>query len=555
MLNISSTIRNFKNFLGRKVLGLFVLAVVLGVLWFGVESSFVFVLQGFLAQLGLLDLKNAFGAQFLPTTLAGATWMLIGFGVLRSVIWMLRYYFSGVTSQLFIREQKEDILRFGLTSGHLGAAGEIVTVFSDHANTAGAALQQLVMMINTFVSLVLFVILGLYLAPVEFMVAGVLLVLLVAPTRLIDRKVNEFSKGIADERSSVNRTLLNGLKNNFFLQIHDLVPVELEKGVRSLRNFEKHYHGYYRLAALRNALPLMGGVAVIALTTAFSLRYVGTPGAKLLAFFYLFIRIAQGASDFFTVYGDLKIQSAGLEQLRQWTERARQITVASLSAGGDRERFERLGICARDLSFGYEGRPIFSGVNFDLKAGERLVVKGESGSGKSTLLSVLVGLQAPTSGTVRMNDIDPRAQFRRLSRSVGYVGPEPFLADGSVRENLLFGHPQAESVTDRDLWDIIQRTGLDSEVRRLDNGLDSPVPTDQRFSTGQKQRLSLARALLRKPSLLILDEATSNLDAETERRIVDFLSQLSDVTMLIVTHRSAFDGVATRTLQLGRESA
>jgi ATP-binding cassette subfamily C protein len=163
---------------------------------------------------------------------------------------------------------------------------------------------------------------------------------------------------------------------------------------------------------------------------------------------------------------------------------------------------------------------------------------GASGSGKSSLADLLAGLLTPDQGSIEVDGVPLLGEARmRWRRSVAYVPQEVFLFHDSIRGNLLRGDPQA---TEADLRHALQRAAADF-VFRLPQGLDTVVgDAGVRLSGGERQRLALARALLRKPSLLILDEATSALDPDNERRIQDAIDNLrGEITLVIIGHRQA----------------
>jgi ATP-binding cassette subfamily B protein len=209
-----------------------------------------------------------------------------------------------------------------------------------------------------------------------------------------------------------------------------------------------------------------------------------------------------------------------------------------------------------NLEFEYnQNNLLFKNLNFKIQQADILVIKGESGTGKSTLLSLVLGLFLPTKGEVMINGISTRNYKIDLQQVLAYVGPEPYIIPGTVRENLLYGLENKKSITDTELWSALESMELKELVFKLPLKLNEPIHDIPQLSTGQKQRLSFARALVRKPSLLILDEATANLDSVTEKKILDNLQHLfKKCTSIIVTHKNTFDSLATHTLDLSRNN-
>lgn len=176
-------------------------------------------------------------------------------------------------------------------------------------------------------------------------------------------------------------------------------------------------------------------------------------------------------------------------------------------------------------------------LSLRLAPGERLAVLGGIGSGKSVLLQVLAGLRAPQAGRVEIDGRELTSEGLRVHwAGLGWVPQEAFLFSETLRANLAFGRPEA---TDEELWEVARVTCLDELIRRLPEGLDTVVgERGVILSGGERQRTALARALLRKPRFLLLDDALSAVDAETESRILENLGGfLGRTTLVLATHR------------------
>jgi len=176
-------------------------------------------------------------------------------------------------------------------------------------------------------------------------------------------------------------------------------------------------------------------------------------------------------------------------------------------------------------------------LDLSLSPGGRLAIVGGIGSGKTILLQLLAGLREPSAGEIRV-DGEPLDAHRLRSHwaGLGWVPQEAFLFSTSLRENLAYGRPEAG---DEELWEVARVVCLDDLIRRLPQGLDTVVgERGVVLSGGERQRTALARALLRKPRLLLMDDALSAVDAETESRILENLRGfLGQVTLVLATHR------------------
>ena len=178
-------------------------------------------------------------------------------------------------------------------------------------------------------------------------------------------------------------------------------------------------------------------------------------------------------------------------------------------------------------------------ISFEAKAGETIAFVGPSGSGKTTLVKMLVGLYTPAEGAIfynekNANDID----LTELRRQLGFVTQDAQLFSGTIRDNLLFVKPDA---TDNELYDVLQKSACQNLLSRAEHGINTTIGEGGiKVSGGEKQRLSIARALLRNPKLLIFDEATSALDSITEEEITQTIRNISskqDQITVLIAHR------------------
>jgi ABC-type multidrug transport system fused ATPase/permease subunit len=191
-----------------------------------------------------------------------------------------------------------------------------------------------------------------------------------------------------------------------------------------------------------------------------------------------------------------------------------------------------------NVSFSYgDGLPALKNVSFHAPPGATVALVGATGAGKSTLANVLVRFYEFTNGQIYIDGKPIRDyELRSLREAIGVVTQESFLFNGSIRENLLMGKPQA---SDAELWRAVLAANAQEFIQRLPDGLESVVgERGVKLSVGEKQRLSIARALLKDPPILILDEATASVDTATERLIQEALERLmANRTSIVIAHR------------------
>src|SRR5690606_26056426 len=183
------------------------------------------------------------------------------------------------------------------------------------------------------------------------------------------------------------------------------------------------------------------------------------------------------------------------------------------------------------------GVPVLHDVSFRVEPGRMVALVGSSGAGKSTIAQLVPRLYDADAGTVRLGGVDVRdLRLASIRETVGMVTQDGHLFHATIRENLLFARPEA---TEEELWDALRRARLDDLVRGLPDGLDTVVgERGYRLSGGERQRMSIARLLLARPRVVILDEATAHLDSTSEAAVQEALAEALDGrTAIVIAHR------------------
>ena len=242
------------------------------------------------------------------------------------------------------------------------------------------------------------------------------------------------------------------------------------------------------------------------------------------------------------LWANFQIALAGWDRISAILQMKNEMTTIPVSTATVSVRHQTDALLAfSHVSFGYvKGVDVLHDVNFTLKPGRTYALVGPTGGGKTTTASLMARLYDPSKGTIYLNGQDIRT-FTAAERAhkIGFILQEPMLFSGTVRENILYGNEASRHFSNEELTQALHDAGLERLLVRFNEGLETKVATSGgALSLGQKQLIAFMRAVLRNPDLLILDEATANIDTVTEQLLDDILKKLpSRTTRVIIAHR------------------
>jgi len=202
--------------------------------------------------------------------------------------------------------------------------------------------------------------------------------------------------------------------------------------------------------------------------------------------------------------------------------------------------FEKKDIELKNITYQYpnSNKKVLKNITFNIKSGNYIAIIGKTGSGKSTLASIILGLLDPTEGQIIVNNYDIKENYLAWQKKIGYISQDIYLLDASIKRNVAFGVLDKE-IDDSKVNSCIRLAQLDDLIQNLPLGFNTMVgDRGVRISGGQKQRIGIARALYRKSEVLVLDEATSSLDFNTEKKLIKDIERLrGKYTIITITHR------------------
>ncbi len=325
----------------------------------------------------------------------------------------------------------------------------------------------------------------------------------------------------------------------------------------SLRGTQDHFVRNYQAAALRGAhagriASFLGGlpkyileilfilaVGIVLLFSSISSSDAAGSAVGILALFVAAgFRVLPSITGLLGNVSSIKVGGKSLEIVHDEILAARRAVVPP-EEDGVPLGFRRT-LRVEDVTFRYPGSDadVLTAVSLEVPRGTSVAFVGGSGAGKTTLVDVILGLHDPRSGRVTVDGIDIAGRKAGWHANVGYVAQDVYVLDATLAENIAFDKDR-EDIDEELLAGVIRQAQLDDLVRDLPEGVDTPLgEKGARLSGGQRQRVGIARALYRRPALLVLDEATSALDNETEHHISQTIAGLhGDITVAIVAHR------------------
>jgi ATP-binding cassette subfamily B protein len=414
--------------------------------------------------------------------------------------------------------------------------GKLQKVRSDVEKLIAASINVL------FTSLVGIIFVMIYAFSVHWLIAPVYFLtvpLLGLLSSVLSRRIKQIQKVIVAETTALAGSTTESLRNIELVKSLGLGQQEIERlnaTTAKILKLELKKVKYLR------SLSFIQGTCVNALRTgilALMLYLIYTRAITVGQFFSLFIYS-------FFIFGPLQ-ELGNIINIYRETEASLNVFEGILQIpkepkpASPRPLADLRNLAFERVSFQHQSAssPAVSDISFDVRRGGTIAFVGPSGAGKTTLVKLLVGLYQPAAGRILYNGVaSTEIDLDALRERIGFVTQDTQLFSGTIRENLLFVNPAA---SDAECLEVLRKAACDSLLARADRGLDTVIGEGGvKVSGGEKQRLSIARALLRRPQLLVFDEATSSLDSLTEEGIVETIQAVAndgDAITILIAHR------------------
>jgi ABC-type bacteriocin/lantibiotic exporter with double-glycine peptidase domain len=428
--------------------------------------------------------------------------------------------------------------------------GEASHIVAEVIPKGASYVTSIVRFVTLLVQVVILGFLSILSMPKEFLISIIILSALTPIVLFLNRKSKIFGATILECSRKFNSQLMRSIKNFLYLKIIGMEQKEKKEVIKSAKNYYNQFMKSSLYYSVANALPAtFSTLVVVYLFYFFSIQGLSAPA--LLTMFYVLYRFASTLSQMLAITNGINMYRPNFDNiLILLKDASREGQSKSIASELRRDFSNKISLTAEKLSFGYSSNScIFSDIKVDMQKGDMLVIKGASGSGKTTLLMVLTGIFPQSSGVVSWGGLGLDVIDKELFReNIGYIGPEPFIITGTVRDNLCYG--LRENPSEEQLWSACRISEASGFIESLAAGMNTALSEfGNGLSMGQKQRLGMARALLRKPKILLLDEVTANLDKKTERALIQNISRIkSDMIILVSTHSDSFDVIADQIL-------
>ena len=459
--------------------------------------------------------------------------------LLRVLINFLENYFRFKTIYDYLKVFSVDffsvVVRAKIPSFEKNTYGKLSNTLTNETQKMSAGMDALMKVVFSFVTVVAFASTMFFISPALSLLMGALGLILFFPITWLANSLKTFY-----QKKYVNN--LNFLGDNTY---NILSNIKLVKGFgneeKSIKNLDGNISGL-RDSIFRSSLtssvnatltePLI--FIIIVIIAYYSQNYLELGIPLLVAFMFSANRLGLFLNIFFTslnqYYGYIPSYRQFFEIHSFLNQNKEKMHGKELKDFVNRINFD-------DVSFSYDSsNKVLNQATFNIKKGEKVAIVGESGAGKSTIIDLIMGFQKPTSGSISFDNANiNELSSNSIRKIIGYVPQKPTLIPGTLRENFQWSK---ENITDEEINNILHRTDCMNFMSNLQDGLDTEIGNiGDKLSGGQIQRLCLARALGKNPSILILDEPTSSLDKKSEIEIKNLLENLKEITILCVTHR------------------
>ena len=508
---------------------------------FGLIGSIITMIVGLSIPLLTRELVDGFSVEALSVTLIIIIFVVF---ILQAVVDGVSTYLLAVVGQRIVARLRErmwfKIIRLPVSYFDKQASGESVSrVVNDTGivkNLIAQHFPQFITGIITIVGSIVILIIMDWKMTLLMIIAVPITFAIMMP---LGSRMAKVSKGMQDETAIFSGGIQQTISEVRLMKSSTAETVEEKKGLAGIENL-------YRYGLREAKIFALIGPSIYTIMMLVIVAIIGYGGIRvaegsmstgsLVAFLLYLFQIIYPITSFAMFFTELQKAKGATERIIEILEIPEEPGQEGIYIDIANES-----VHMNNVSFAYEeGEPILKNVTFNARPGEMIAFAGPSGGGKTTLFSLLERYHEPTAGEILIGDTPIHTLSNVSWRSqIGYVSQESAMMAGTIRDNLTYGLSNAESITDEQLWKVSEMAYADMFIKTFAKGLDTEVgERGVKLSGGQRQRINIARAFLRDPKILMLDEATASLDSQSEHAVQEALSRLMQGrTTFVIAHR------------------
>jgi ATP-binding cassette subfamily C protein len=481
--------------------------------------------------------------------------ILIIYFLILSFYSILKYFQNINTGAINLRITTEWRLHFFKTLSHSSwskiqaiKTSTLQEILTQEIRKLGGIGNQLIQFSSALIIILIYVTLSLLLSIKLTLLAIIPVGILLLLNRPLNKKIASLGESLIHNNQTLYKTIEEHLTAIKLVKSHNKENQQIEVFKEISNNVETDQIQHIKTSNRTKIIFEILAALAISAYVYLALSYKIVPISELLLLLFIFTRLFPKISSIVGSYQTILNTIPSFESVLNSIELMKDDVPLEKS---DLKIVDYVdSIHFENVYFSYPKKSVLSDLSFSIPFKKTTALTGHSGSGKSTTIDLILGLQLPNKGEIKIGKHLLKATDLVNWRSrIGYVPQDPFLFNGTIKDNLLWIKPDA---TDKEIWSVLKQASAEDFVQNLPNKLDTLTGNrGTQLSGGERQRIALARALLLKPALLILDEATSAIDNDNEQIIKEILNRLhGQVTIIIVAHRSTLIDLADHTIQL-----
>lgn len=507
---------------------------------FGLIGSIITMLVGLAIPLLTKELVDGFSVEALSTALIIIIFVVF---ILQAVVDGVSTYLLAAVGQKIVARLREimwfKLIRLPVSFFDKHASGESVSrVVNDTGIVKNLISQHFPQFITGLITIIGSLVILLIMDWKMTLLMLIAIPVTFAIMMPLGRRMAKVSKGLQDETATFTGEIQQTLGEVRLMKSSTAEQVEEAKGLKGIKKMYDYGLKEAKIFALIG--PFMQTVMMVVIVVI--IGYGGIRVAEgsmstgsLVAFLLYLFQIIFPVTSFAMFFTELQKGKGATERIIEILEVEEETGQDGLEMDISNQQMH-----VSNVSFSYEDELVIENISFDARPGEKIAFAGPSGGGKTTLFGLIERYYEPTNGEIRIGDMPiKKLSLNSWRGQIGYVSQESAMMAGTIRENLSYGLNDAETIPESRLWEVAKMAYADQFIKAFPEGLDTKVgERGVKLSGGQRQRINIARAFLRDPKILMLDEATASLDSQSEHAVQGALTRLMEGrTTFVIAHR------------------